>query len=319
MNRQDLFLQARRQVERRRQRAETQAIQRREEIYAALPMLADLDKQMTEAGVSAARAATEGFAIREADYLNALKGIQLRRSVLLQQCGLTTADLEPHYTCTLCNDTGKVNGLVCSCILEEEKRLRREEIHKNGPLRLNRFEDFSLDYYSNEPDATGNTQRSTMEGALHYCQDYAADFGLRSGNILLFGDAGLGKTHLALSIVNEVLDKGYDVLYVSAQRVFASLSRDRYGSDDLFSSMLHADLLVLDDLGTEYVDAYTLSRLYELVEGRLRRRPTIYTTNILTQDGFYQRYTEKIASRLLGECQLLRFVGKDIRLQLLQK
>ena len=78
--------------------------------------------------------------------------------------------------------------------------------------------------------------------------------------------------------------------------------------------MQEADLLVLDDLGTEFVTNYTVSALYELVNTRmLRRLPTIYTTNIQKEDVLRARYTEKTASRLLGSCEVLDFYGTDQR------
>ena len=64
------------------------------------------------------------------------------------------------------------------------------------------------------------------------------------------------------------------------------------------------DLLILDDLGTEYITPLTISVLYELINTRmLTERPTIYTTNITDQSVFAARYTEKVASRILGSCR----------------
>jgi DNA replication protein DnaC len=156
--------------------------------------------------------------------------------------------------------------------------------------------------------------RERMAGILEDCRHWAAEFGPRSPSLYMYGYAGLGKTHLALSIAQRVLERGFDVIYVSAQRAFATIAA---GEDDgeLYETMLEADLLVLDDLGTEYLNAYLRSRLYDLVNTRMRRRPTIYTSNICSQELLEQRYDEKTASRLLGECHLMRFWGEDIRLQ----
>ena len=76
-----------------------------------------------------------------------------------------------------------------------------------------------------------------------------------------------------------------------------------------------ADLLILDDLGTEYITPLTISVLYELINTDADHRPTIYTTNITDQSVFVARYTEKVASRMLGGCKMFKFFGTDQRLK----
>lgn len=314
--RQELLRAAYREVERRRQRAETGALRRREEIYAKVPELAQMDALQAGAGTKAAALAAEGEGDKARELLAQVRDIARRREQLLRQRGYTPDDLAPAYACPLCQDTGHSAGssAPCHCVLQEVKRMRRAEVNQSGPLSLCSFDNFSLELYPEQMEGMLQSPRAVMAGILLDCRDYAADFGPRSESLLLFGDAGLGKTHLALAIAQQVLDKGYDVIYLSAQNAFATLSDNRFtGGGELFSAMLEADLLILDDLGTEYIDAWVLSRLYELVNTR-QRRPTIYTTNICSHDQLYQRYTEKIASRLLGECALMRFFGRDIRL-----
>ena len=138
---------------------------------------------------------------------------------------------------------------------------------------------------------------------------------MKSTSLLLCGNAGLGKTHAALAIAQTVLEKGFDVVYISAQSLFGQLERDRFADDcPLMEAVLEADLLVLDDLGTEYVSPYVLSCFYNLLNTRLlEKRPTVYTTNIVDGKAFEARYTEKIASRLGGSCEPVLFLGQDIR------
>lgn len=313
MTTQVLFTTAKRTVERRRQIAETAAIQAAKNIYAAVPMLAQLDALKTAAGSAAARHAVAGETEQAEKCLAEMRDIAQRRKLLLQQHGYAEQALEPNYTCKICSDKGQVEGRTCECVYTEMKRLRRANVNEAGPLTLCRFENFSLDYYPETQEGSYISPRKMMAGIMRDCQDYAADFGPYSDRLYMFGNAGLGKTHLALSIASVVLDKGLDAIYVSAQSAFANIAATRWeGENSLFNSMLHCDLLVLDDLGTEYLDAYTLSRLYELVNGRMRK-PTIYTTNICTEAELMQRYTEKISSRLMGECHPMRFWGRDIR------
>ena len=155
--------------------------------------------------------------------------------------------------------------------------------------------------------------------ALNYCQTYAARFSQNSPNLLFMGHTGLGKTHLALAIADAVLEGGHDVLYTSAAALAAQLGREHFDystKDEWLAACQEADLLILDDLGTEYITPLTISVLYELINTRmLTHRPTIYTTNITDQTVFMARYTEKVASRMLGGCKMFKFFGADQRLK----
>ena len=315
MNRQELYRVARRNVETRRQRAETEAARRREEMERQVPGLLALQAQQGEAGAAAALLAASGNKQAAEEKLQLVQEIGLRRQKLLAQHGYAQEDFLPRYSCAICADSGVHKGEMCECVGNEARRLRREEINNASTLRLCRFENFLLDYYPEEVEGLLVSPRKHMQAILQYCMDYPKHFGPHSPSLLMFGDSGLGKTHLALSVAAEVLDAGQDVIYVSAQSAFAEISADRYSNEsDLFGSMLQADLLVLDDLGIEYLDAYTTSRFYELVDGRMGRRPTIYTSNICSQEAFNLRYPEKITSRLLGDCEPMRFYGNDIRI-----
>ena len=132
------------------------------------------------------------------------------------------------------------------------------------------------------------------------------------------GRTGLGKTHLALAIADSVLGKGYDVLYTSSAALAAQLGKEHFNyanNDEWLTACQEADLLILDDLGTEYITPLTISVLYELITRMLTHRPTIYTTNITDQNTLVARYTEKVSSRMLGGCKMFKFFGDDQRLK----
>ena len=149
--------------------------------------------------------------------------------------------------------------------------------------------------------------------------EHAARFSANSPNLLFMGHSGLGKTHLALAIADAVLEGGHDVLYTSAAALAAQLGKEHFdytNNEEWLAACQEADLLILDDLGTEYITPLTISVLYELINTRmLTHRPTIYTTNIIDQNIFVARYTEKVASRMLGGCKMFKFFGEDQRLK----
>ena len=85
-------------------------------------------------------------------------------------------------------------------------------------------------------------------------------------------------------------------MYVSAQNAFDAIERERFasGEGDTMATLQSAELLILDDLGTEYISPYVNSCLYSLVNTRVcRRLPTIYTSNIVNDADLQRRYTEK--------------------------
>ncbi len=317
MGRQEQYTLAMREVLKRRQRAETQALTRYEALFKEHPHLAELNRKHSATGAEAARLSAGGNTEESAKKLLEMRQVQKEYEGALALLGLTPNDLKPQWTCKVCCDTGRTHGRICECIHKNVRDMMRENVNEFGPLQRCRFDNFDVNRYPQHMDGLSVSPKELMRHNLENCRIYAQEFDLSSESLYLYGDAGLGKTHLALSIAHFVLERGHDVLYVSAQKAFARLDKERRSWTDTgyFNSLLKADLLVLDDLGTEYLDAYTRSLLYELLNTRMHRRPTVYTTNIGSQAQLQQRYTEKISSRLLGECHCLHFVGQDLRLQ----
>lgn len=313
----ELYREALRQVASRRQRAVTQAQERRTRALAALPWLGELEAQVQSLGLRTMELAAKGAPQAERQAVaEQRRQTQEELRQLLAENGYGPQSLEPRYTCPDCQDTGMVNGRLCPCVGKLARQLRWEEISEETPLSLCSFESMDLSLYPDAIDpATGENIRALMRDNLDYLQAYAREFDMRNANLLIYGNAGLGKTHAALAIAKTVLEKGYNVVYICAQNLFSQLERERFAdSCPLLEAVLEADLLILDDLGTEYVNPYMSSCFYNILNTRiLEYRPTIYTTNIVDGKVFESRYTEKIASRLAGICEPVLFLGKDIR------
>lgn len=313
----ELYREALRQVASRRQRAVTQAQERRAGALAALPRLGELEAQVRALGLRTMELAAKGAPEAERQAVaEQRRQTQADINRLLAENGYSPQSLEPRYVCPDCQDTGMVNGRLCPCVGKLARQLRWQEISEETPLSLCSFESMDLSFYPDAVDpATGENIRALMRDNLNYLQAYAREFDLKSANLLLYGNAGLGKTHAALSIAKIVLEKGFNVVYICAQNLFSQLERERFAdSCPLLEAVMEADLLILDDLGTEYVNPYMSSCFYNLLNTRiLEKRPTIYTTNIVDGKAFEARYTEKIASRLGGSCEPVLFLGQDIR------
>ena len=181
------------------------------------------------------------------------------------------------------------------------------------------FDTFSLKWYSDAyHPALGISPRKNMEWIYNTCRRYGENFGSDSGNLLLSGDPGLGKTFLSACIAREVSGQGWSVVYDTASHIFERFETQKFGregeeADGDVERILNCDLLILDDLGTEMTTAFVQSALYRIINTRLmERRATILSTNIHAEN-LGRRYSPQIASRIEGEYQILPFFGEDIR------
>ena len=221
--------------------------------------------------------------------------------------------------CNKCEDSGYNNGVVCDCVKKIMRDLNCEEIVKNSSLSLCKFTDFDLDYYPDSPFYIENGEiipRENMANVLSYCIDYADNFNTNAPSLLFSGKTGLGKTHLSLAIANEVLNKGYSVVYITSNELINKAQEDYFGkekSNDTINTLSSVDLLILDDLGAEFETKFSISVIHDLVNTRQNRRlPTIINTNLNTAE-MLAAYNERVVSRIVCYYQVFKFFGKDIR------
>ena len=316
----ELYQEALRTVAARRQMARARAQDARTEAEAAIPALRHAEEEVRVRGIRCAMAGAAGKDRTAA--AAALKEAKQQLTALLAASGRPADALEPKFCCKLCQDTGSVEGRTCQCVRRVMQKLRREEIEALSSLSISSFDTMELRYYPNRMDEKlGEPVRSYMGTLLEDLKDYAQEFDHNSESLMLLGNAGLGKTHAALAIAGIVLEKGYDVIYVSSPDFFGRLEALHFGTDPageeetLLQTAAGADLLILDDLGTEFNSSFFISTLYSLLNNRIGAKlPTIVTTNITDGALLEKLYTEKISSRLSSFVPCL-FAGDDIRAQ----
>ena len=320
----ELYQEAMRAVALRRQTARANAEDARAAAEAAVPSLRHAEEEVRVRGVRCALAGASGKDRTAA--AAALAKAKQDLTALLASSGRPADALEPHFTCKKCQDTGTFEGHTCMCVHKLMQKLRREEIESLSSLSISSFDTMELRYYPNTmDDKLGEPVRSYMGSLLAELRAYAEEFDRSSESLMLFGNAGLGKTHAALAIAGIVLEKDYDVIYVSSPDFFSKLEALHFGADPggeeetLLQTAAGADLLILDDLGTEFNSSFFLSTLYSLLNNRLGAHlPTIATTNITDGALLEKLYTEKISSRLSAFVPCL-FAGQDIRSQKAQE
>ncbi|MBE6557858.1 MAG: DNA replication protein DnaC [Ruminococcaceae bacterium] len=303
-------------------RAREAADDRKAEAYLAIPELREADREISNMGLQIMKASLSG------DYQKTIEELKERtaavrqaREALLVSHGYPADYTDIKYECPLCSDSGFVDVKMCTCM---RKRIIEAGYEASGMaelLRTQSFDNFDLSYYLSDP-----TVYHRMEQILGMMKQYAETFDpATSGNLILFGGTGLGKTHLSTSVAGVVLDHGYDVFYTGAVTMLSDFEFQRFGNSMTgdagqdTSRYFSCDLLIVDDLGTEVSNQFTASVLYNLINTRLnRKKPTIISSN-LSQADFRKRYWDRITSRVLGEYTVLPFLGTDIRSQKLRK
>lgn len=290
-----------------------QAVKKQEYIYEKslekakedFPRINEIDLQLTQIGTSLLKYAMNA----DTSALEKCKNESLLLSKEKEELLKTAGVKEKTVFCKVCNDTGYVSGKLCECIKSVAKELAVKELNDSMPINNVGFDSFSLHYY---PDDA----QPKMERILNFCKKYAKNFSSESENLLFMGKCGLGKTHLSLSIVKELTKKGVNVVYGPAQTLFNAAEKEHFsysGNREKTDEILNAELLVIDDLGTEFITNYVQSLFYDIVNSRiLRGLPTIINTNLSFEE-LEARYTPRITSRLIGEYCVKSFVGSDIR------
>jgi DNA replication protein DnaC len=298
-------------------RAQNDAQLRRAEVHAAIPEVKMIDRELSLTGIEIFRATVLGdkSAVEAVNQKN--RELLMRRAALLTGGGFAPDYTEVKYECADCGDTGVIDNRMCHCM---KKKLIEAGMESSGMadlIKRQSFDNFKLDYY--KKSESDYKRMSTIYLALKkYAEDFAPE---TSQSIAMFGNTGLGKTHLSSAIAGVVIEKGNDVYYTSAMNMFADFEQKRFGASAGYdvsgdvSQYFTCDLLIIDDIGTEMANQFTVSCLYNVINTRLnRKKPTILSTN-LTQDEFRKRYWDRISSRVFGEYLPLPFVGEDIRRQ----
>ena len=242
-----------------------------------------------------------------------LYALKKKQEEILVSLGKPANYLEPVYTCNICKDTGYVGTKKCSCFKKRELELLYKDSNLKNMTGFYTFDDFDLSLYSETEidERTGRTAREYAEIALEAAKDLVNNFDKTGGNLFIYGQTGLGKTFLSTCIASALINTTHSVVYVTATELFNKLNTFDEAVES--SPILDCDLLIIDDLGTEYRSEVSLSKLfYCLNERMLRGKSCVISTN-LDPVAVRDNYSERIFSRIVSGYKIIKLFGKDIR------
>lgn len=256
-----------------------------------------------------------------------LKQLQLAKSELLEQSlvlkreidelktkinnfleirNIDTSRLTPKYDCAICNDTGVAGGRICQCLLKELNM--QLSINSSSQSEFKSFTSAKLDIMD-------DVDIKAMEWLKTWCLRFP---NITKTNINIMGGAGCGKTFMLECVANELIQKGCVVCYKTAFELNELARLYHMGKSYEFADCLNADVMLIDDLGTEPIlRNVTKEYLYNLINIRqINSRPTFISTN-LSLDNILNRYDDRIFSRLSNKnlATNIVLVSKDKRLK----
>jgi len=294
------------------------------EVYNACPTIKDVEDEIINLSISNAPLIIQFGTDALEKYKLELNELISKRASLLNDSGYSYDYLDEIFDCTLCKDTGILNGEQCSCFKKKVIDVFYLQSNLKNILKKENFDNFSFDWYSKDSidPTTGLTPYNNMQKILSICKDFIKNFNSSFNNLLFFGDTGVGKTFLSNCIACEILNASHSVIYLTAIELFDifaehDFSHNKFNNigETMSTYIIECDLLIIDDLGTELSNSFTNSKLFYCVNERiLKQKSTIISTNLAIRD-LASNYSERIFSRISSSYTMLKLHGSDIRVE----
>jgi DNA replication protein DnaC len=311
-----------REYDQRQYRARREQEARIRQVEAKIPQMKQMEEEIGRTALRQARRALNKEPGALEKCRQELEELREQKAALLEASGFPADYMEIRYACPACRDTGFVNGKKCACFRKAEMAVYYDQSNLKGILEEENFDRFTDRYYERQRREEGRDETvwQHMQKVKEACEAYAAEFPVRKGNLLFTGPAGVGKTFLSHCIARELMEQCVEVLYLSASELFdifsKNLSSGRDPEDEeKYRYVMECELLIIDDLGTEWSNSFTNAQLFTCINERnLKRKATIISTN-LSLAGLAELYSERVVSRILSEYQVLELFGEDIRIK----
>lgn len=308
-------------------REENQQIrnERIREVWDAFPEEYGRIEAGLRAGGAALARCVMGGGLNYQAVVESMRRLQREREALLARLGKPRTYLDEVITCPICRDTGFLeNGRRCSCLENLVAHYMGTTSNLTDAMKEQTFDKVDYSIFAKQPKENGRDPLVHMKSVYAVGMRFAETFDKTHGSLLLMGNAGTGKTFLSGCIANHALSRGKSVYYQTAFRLFDLLEKQKF--DRLLPEeeeqatyaarqIRQADLLIIDDLGTEFVTAYSAAAVFDIINTRqLAGKSTVLSTN-LNLEGLENVYSKRFTSRLWENFEIIKFIGQDLRMQ----
>ena len=292
-------------------------LEKREEIFRKLPELEELEEKVRAFSLSVAGEMQQGNREGLLRLKEEIGKLHKEKKALLETAGYKIQDLEEEeHFCPLCQDTGYVDGKKCQCFLKLQGELLYRQSRMGAVLERENFSKFQLERFDNieKLGQCGNkTLREYIKEIRDYLTNYCEEYPKNNRSILFTGSTGTGKTYFLHSIAKALLDRGVSVLYFTATGLFEYFSK-RMREEDTEDYIEEVDVILIDDLGTEFSNSFTTSRFFALLNQRILDRKTMLISTNLNFKELRETYSDRVVSRFMSDYEIIPLYGKDQRL-----
>ena len=292
-------------------------LEKREEIFRKLPELEELEEKVRAFSLSVAGEMQQGNREGLLRLKEEIGKLHKEKKALLEGAGYMIQDLEEEeHFCPLCQDTGYVDGKKCQCFLKLQGELLYRQSRMGAVLERENFSKFQLERFDNieKLGQCGNkTLREYIKEIRDYLTNYCEEYPKNNRSILFTGSTGTGKTYFLHSIAKALLDRGVSVLYFTATGLFEYFSK-RMREEDTEDYIEEVDVILIDDLGTEFSNSFTTSRFFALLNQRILDRKTMLISTNLNFKELRETYSDRVVSRFMSDYEIIPLYGKDQRL-----
>ncbi|MEA1974212.1 MAG: ATP-binding protein [Bacillota bacterium] len=248
--------------------------------------------------------------------------LKKEKAFILTENNIRLDYLTLKYDCNLCKDTGFLpSGKKCKCFKQKIISSYYEMSNLQHKLDAENFKNFDINIFSNKKiEGYKKTQKENITEILSKTESFATSFeSSKLKNLLFYGPTGQGKTYLCNCIANSLINKSYLVIYQTAFKLIEIIENARFNKnnfsnqDENYQMLFNCDLLIIDDLGTEFINTFTNVEIFNIINTRLyQNKKTIISTN-LSPIQIKEKYSDRISSRLFGNYEMLAFYGPDLR------
>lgn len=322
------------EYEQKRRTAELESDHRKNKLYEKFPEIQKLDFNINKLTINK----TKNILVKNTEINKKIdeqiNNLKIEKDKILKNNNINLEILNPIYECKICKDTGYIinemkKTQMCNCL---KQKLFNISYNKSNLSNLSKenFGNFNINIFSNEVNIEKYKRkispRKNIENIKNASIKFIENFDkAETKNLLFCGNTGLGKTYMSNAIATEMLKRGKTVLYQTAPVLLENVIDNKFNKykngkiNNFNNDVLEADLLIIDDLGTEVLNSMKLSELFTILNTRIlnlnnKVTKTIISTN-LNIEQIFKNYEERIGSRIAGFYDIYYFFGEDLRIK----